>query len=94
VVQLAALLSESHHHPRARAAVRRPARGSLPKVCEETGAELSEGAVELGGRTLASWKRSHPLRARPPRGNRRAVSQELGIARSSLLRKLDTLGSP
>jgi transcriptional regulator with PAS, ATPase and Fis domain len=25
-------------------------------------------------------------------GNRRAVSQELGIARSSLLRKLDALG--
>jgi len=92
VVQLAALLSES---PIIRAHALRfedPARGSLPKVCEETGAELSEGAVELRGRTLGELEEI-AIRSALARhgGNRRAVSQELGIARSSLLRKLDTL---
>jgi transcriptional regulator with PAS, ATPase and Fis domain len=49
--------------------------------------------VELRGRTLNELEEI-AIRAALARhgGNRRAVSAELGIARSSLLRKLDVFG--
>ena len=60
------------------------------------GARVAEGepaAFEFAGRTLGELEEL-AIRASLRRngGNRRAVSAELGIARSSLLRKLDTLG--
>jgi DNA-binding NtrC family response regulator len=53
----------------------------------------SGGELDLRGRTLAQLEEL-AIRASLARngGNRRAVSAELGIARSSLLRKLDLLG--
>jgi two-component system response regulator GlrR len=52
-----------------------------------------EGGLELRGRTLLQLEEM-AIRSSLARngGNRRAVSAELGIARSSLLRKLDLLG--
>ncbi len=49
--------------------------------------------LDLRGRTLASLEEA-AIRAAHERlgGNRRAMSEELGIARSSLIRKLDLLG--
>ena len=74
MVQLAALLSES---PIIRAHALRfddPAQGWLPKVCEQTGAELPESAVELRGRTLGELEeiaiRSALARHGGPRGGR------------------------
>jgi DNA-binding NtrC family response regulator len=90
VVQLAALLSESAiiraHALRFDDA---PARAPAPRVCE---AAASDSSVELRGRTLYELEEL-AIRAALARhgGNRRAVSAELGIARSSLLRKLDAL---
>jgi DNA-binding NtrC family response regulator len=91
VVQLAALLSDS---PIVRAHALRfdepgsaaPAAG--PRVCEAA----PDGAVDLRGRTLDELEEI-AIRAALARhsGNRRAVSAELGIARASLLRKLDLL---
>jgi DNA-binding NtrC family response regulator len=92
VVQLAALLSES---PIVRAHALRfddaPARTPPPRMCE-AGAAPSDSSVELRGRTLYELEEL-AIRAALARhgGNRRAVSAELGIARSSLLRKLDAL---
>jgi two-component system, NtrC family, response regulator HydG len=94
VVQLAALLSES---PIIRAHSLRfddaPA-GWQPRVCEPGGppAPVPEGTVDLRGRTLDELEEL-AIRSALARhgGNRRAVSEELGIARSSLLRKLDAL---
>ena len=89
VVQLAALLSDS---PIVRAHTLRfddPAPASIgPRVCEPHG----EAAVELRGRTLDELEEL-AIRSALVRhgGNRRAISEELGIARSSLLRKLDLL---
>jgi DNA-binding NtrC family response regulator len=89
VVQLAALLSDS---PVVRAHALRfddpAAAGAAPRVCEANG----EGAVDLRGRTLDELEEI-AIRSAFARhaGNRRAVSEELGIARSSLLRKLDSL---
>src|SRR5438128_3130921 len=89
VVQLAALLSES---PIIRAHALRfddsaPAPWA-PRVCEQPG----DSAVVLRGRTLDELEEL-AIRSALARhgGNRRAVSEELGIARSSLLRKLDAL---
>ncbi|HTO96286.1 MAG TPA: sigma 54-interacting transcriptional regulator [Myxococcales bacterium] len=87
VVQLAALLSET---PVIRAHALRfddAAPGAWgPRVCEP------EDAVHLRGRTLGELEEI-AIRSAFVRhgGNRRAVSAELGIARSSLLRKLDLL---
>ncbi len=92
VVQLAALLSEAEV---IRAHALRfddsPPRAWMPRVCE-AGATPAESAVELRGRTLFELEEL-AIRAALARhgGNRRAVSAELGIARSSLLRKLDAL---
>jgi len=89
VVQLAALLSDS---PIVRAHTLRfdePAPASIgPRVCEPHG----EDTVELRGRTLDELEEL-AIRSALVRhgGNRRAISEELGIARSSLLRKLDLL---
>ena len=49
--------------------------------------------LDLRGRTLASLEEA-AIRAAHERhgGNRRAIADELGIARSSLIRKLDLLG--
>jgi DNA-binding NtrC family response regulator len=90
VVQLAALLSET-------AVIRAhalrfddtPPRALAPRVCETVAGDSS---VELRGRTLYELEEL-AIRAALARhgGNRRAVSAELGIARSSLLRKLDAL---
>jgi DNA-binding NtrC family response regulator len=92
VVQLASLLSEAE-------VIRAHAlrfddslpRAWTPRVCEP-GATAAESAVELRGRTLYELEEL-AIRAALARhgGNRRAVSAELGIARSSLLRKLDAL---
>jgi len=94
VVQLAALLSES---PIIRAHALRfddAPGGWQPRVCEPTSSEepRSDSAVELRGRTLDELEEL-AIRSALARhgGNRRAVSAELGIARSSLLRKLDAL---
>jgi DNA-binding NtrC family response regulator len=61
------------------------------RVAESAGED--DAGLELRGRTLLQLEemaiRSSLLRHG---GNRRAVSKELGIARSSLLRKLDLLG--
>src|SRR5467141_115513 len=89
VVQLAALLSES---PIIRAHALRfddPAPAPwAPMVCEQPG----DSAVVLRGRTLDELEEL-AIRSALVRhgGNRRAISEELGIARSSLLRKLDAL---
>jgi DNA-binding NtrC family response regulator len=91
VVQLAALLSDS---PVIRAGALhfegRPAAEWSPAVAER--AELS-GSIELRGRTLEELEEL-AIRARVAAspGSRHAVSEELGIARSTLLRKLDLLG--
>jgi DNA-binding NtrC family response regulator len=89
VVQLAALLSDS---PIVRGHALRfddpqPA-GPGPRVCEAT----PDAAVDLRGRTLDELEEL-AIRSAMARhaGNRRAISEELGIARSSLLRKLDLL---
>jgi len=90
VVQLAALLSES---PIIRANAlhldEAPLAPWSPRVCEGSAEEPS---VALRGRSLGELEEL-AIRAALVRhgGNRRAVSQELGIARSSLLRKLDAL---
>jgi DNA-binding NtrC family response regulator len=90
VVQLAALLSES---PIIRAHALRfddAAPGPpAPRVCERA---AGEDTVHLRGRTLNELEEM-AIRSALARhgGNRRAVSAELGIARSSLLRKLDLL---
>jgi DNA-binding NtrC family response regulator len=90
VVQLAALLSES---PIIRAHALRLDEAApgpwSPRVCE---GDAEEPSVILRGRSLGELEEL-AIRAALIRhgGNRRAVSQELGIARSSLLRKLDAL---
>jgi DNA-binding NtrC family response regulator len=93
VVQLAALLSESQivrgHALQFDAA----AEPWQPRVCDAEAPALPESAVDLRGRSLGELEEL-AIRSAMARhgGNRRAVSQELGIARSSLLRKLDALG--
>jgi two-component system response regulator FlrC len=93
VVQLASLLSEAQV---IRAYALRfddsPPRAWAPRVCEAGATAPAESAVELRGRTLYELEEL-AIRAALARhgGNRRAVSAELGIARSSLLRKLDAL---
>src|SRR5437667_3233476 len=93
VVQLASLLSEAQV---IRAYALRfddsPLRTWAPRVCEPGATAPAESAVELRGRTLYELEEL-AIRAALARhgGNRRAVSAELGIARSSLLRKLDAL---
>ena len=93
VVQLASLLSEAQV---IRAYALRfddsPPRAWAPRVCEPGATAPAESAVELRGRTLYELEEL-AIRAALARhgGNRRAVSAELGIARSSLLRKLDAL---
>ncbi len=92
VVLLAALLSES---PIIRAHSLRlddPGQAWTPRVCEASGTALPETSVDLRGRTLGELEEL-AIRSALARhgGNRRAVSAELGIARSSLLRKLDAL---
>src|SRR4051812_2451480 len=93
VVQLAALLSES---PIVRAHSIHFDEGTpawQPMVCEGAAPSLPDTAVDLRGRTLNELEEM-AIRSSVARhaGNRRAVSRELGIARSSLLRKLDALG--
>ena len=93
VVQLASLLSEAQV---IRAYALRfddsPPRAWAPRVCEPGATAPAESTVELRGRTLYELEEL-AIRAALARhgGNRRAISAELGIARSSLLRKLDTL---
>lgn len=91
VVQLAALLSDSRLI-RAHALRFDGASGAMPaRVCE--GAAQDPAAVDLRGKTLGELEEL-AIRAAVERhdGNRRAIAAELGIARSSLLRKLDALG--
>ena len=91
VVQLAALLSESPIiRERALCFDGQPAAAFSPLVAER--AELT-GSIELRGRTLDELEEL-AIRAALSRnrGNRHAVAEELGIARSTLLRKLDVLG--
>jgi len=93
VVQLAALLSES---PVIRAHALQfdsPAGTWQPRVCDADAPPLPQNMVDLRGRTLGELEEL-AIRSSLSRhgGNRRAVSEELGIARSSLLRKLDALG--
>ena len=66
-----------------------PAPAAFPEVAEPVAAEV----VDLRGRTLESLEEA-AIRAAHERhgGNRRAIAHELGIARSSLIRKLDLLG--
>ena len=92
-VQLAALLSESQiirAHSLQFDASEEPWQ---PRVCEAETPQLPQSAVDLRGRSLGELEEL-AIRSAMERhgGNRRAVSQELGIARSSLLRKLDALG--
>jgi len=93
VVQLASLLSEAQV---IRAYALRfddsPPRAWAPRVCEPGATAPAESTVELRGRTLYELEEL-AIRAALARhgGNRRAISAELGIARSSLLRKLDAL---
>jgi DNA-binding NtrC family response regulator len=91
VVQLAALLSEGVI--RASALHFDGAPVWQPRRAEQV-AELSPpDRVELRGRTLSELEELAVRSAHARRGgNRRAMAQELGIARSSLLRKLDQLG--
>jgi DNA-binding NtrC family response regulator len=93
VVQLAALLSESQVVRAHAIQFDAPPGAWEPRVCEGDAPSLPETAVDLRGKTLAELEelaiRSSLLRHA---GNRRAVAQELGIARSSLLRKLDAFG--
>jgi len=93
VVQLAALLSESQvirAHALRFDASEEPWQ---PRVCEAEAPQLPQSAVDLRGRSLGELEEL-AIRSAMERhgGNRRAVSQELGIARSSLLRKLDAMG--
>jgi DNA-binding NtrC family response regulator len=93
VVQLGALLSDSRViRAHALQFDGQPAPAWAPRVCEGA-PEAAETTVELRGRTLGELEelaiRSALLRHG---GNRHAVSDELGIARSTLLRKLDALG--
>ena len=93
VVQLASLLSEAQV---IRAYALRfddsPPRAWAPRVCEPGATAPAESTVELRGGTLYELEEL-AIRAALARhgGNRRAISAELGIARSSLLRKLDAL---
>jgi two-component system NtrC family response regulator len=94
VVQLAALLSESQViRAHALQFDDEAAEPWQPRVCEGEAPALPQGAVDLRGRSLGELEEM-AIRSAMARhgGNRRAVSQELGIARSSLLRKLDALG--
>ena len=90
VVQLAALLSESKVI-RAHALHFDGQPAASPRVCDAADGRDPQG-VDLRGKTLGELEEL-AIRAALVRhgGNRRAVSQELGIARSSLLRKLDAL---
>jgi DNA-binding NtrC family response regulator len=65
----------------------RPAFAAAPE------GEALHGAIELRGRTLGELEEL-AIRAALVRngGKRYAVAEELGIARSTLLRKLDLLG--
>jgi DNA-binding NtrC family response regulator len=93
VVQLAALLSESQIVRAHALQFDSAAEPWQPRVCEAEAPALPESAVDLRGRSLGELEEM-AIRSAMARhgGNRRAVSQELGIARSSLLRKLDALG--
>jgi DNA-binding NtrC family response regulator len=91
VMQLAALLSESQVIRRSALHFEgRPAMEWTAPVVER--ADL-HGSIELRGRTLEELEEL-AIRAALSRhrGNRHAVAEELGIARSTLLRKLDLLG--
>ncbi len=91
VIQLAALLSDT---PVIRASALhfkgRPAMEWTPPIVEQ---DQLQGSIELRGRTLENLEEL-AIRAALSRhrGNRHAVAEELGIARSTLLRKLDLLG--
>ena len=89
VIQLGALLSESSVI-RANA-LHFEGRPMYPLVVAER--ELPDSAIELRGRSLAELEEL-AIRAALSRhrGNRHAAAQELGIARSTLLRRLDQLG--
>ena len=65
---------------------------SVHRVCDAPGGR-DDSAVDLRGKTLGELEEI-AIRSALQRhgGNRRAVCEELGIARSSLLRKLDALG--
>jgi DNA-binding NtrC family response regulator len=91
VVQLGALLSEGVI--RASALHFDGAPVWQPRRAQEA-AELSPpDRVELRGRTLSELEELAVRSAHARHGgNRRVIAQELGIARSSLLRKLDQLG--
>jgi DNA-binding NtrC family response regulator len=93
VVQLAALLSESQVIRAYALQFDAEAEPWQPRVCEAEPAALPGSAVDLRGRSLGELEEM-AIRSAMARhnGNRRAVSHELGIARSSLLRKLDALG--
>jgi len=91
VVQLAALLSESKV---IRAHALHFDGQPAPRVCDAPlPSGPADGSIDLRGKTLEELEEI-AIRAAVARhaGNRRAVSEELGIARSSLLRKLDALG--
>jgi len=89
VIQLAALLSESQV---IRAGVLHfEGRPTYSPVVADR--EVLDSAIELRGRTLGELEELAIRGAlRRHDGNRHAVSVELGIARSTLLRKLDQLG--
>jgi DNA-binding NtrC family response regulator len=92
VVQLAALLSESEVIRAHALQFDAEAEPWQPRVCEGEAPALPDSAVDLRGRSLDELEEL-AIRSAMTRhnGNRRAVSEELGIARSSLLRKLDAL---
>jgi len=90
IVQLAVVLSDS---PTIRAPAIRIEDGSLRWTEPDDGGGPAPELVDLRGKTLdhleavairAAWERHA--------GRRGAIARELGIARSSLLRKLDALG--
>ena len=92
VVQLAVLLSETNVI-RASALHFDGAPAWQPRCADIGLATPAETALELRGRTLGELEEL-AIRSAHSRhsGNRRAIARELGIARSSLLRKLDRLG--
>jgi DNA-binding NtrC family response regulator len=93
-MQLAALLSEA---PMIRAsALHFDGAPAWQPRCAEMAVEAAsapDAPLDLRGRTLGELEEL-AIRSAHARhgGNRRAISRELGIARSSLLRKLDRLG--
>ncbi|MGZ6143454.1 MAG: helix-turn-helix domain-containing protein, partial [Myxococcales bacterium] len=90
VIQLGALLSESKVIRAS--ALHFEGRPAYPLVVADR-ERLPDPAIDLRGRTLGELEELAIRGAiERHRGNRHAAAQELGIARSTLLRKLDQFG--